>query len=80
MTMTSKRLISIVLLCFIAVCFVSVFTQPAFAQDDLMQKKGIGGLFQGKGVKEGDPRLPNQYQKWAGWGSILVMIIVVKYL
>jgi len=78
--MTSKRLISLVLLCFFTVCLVSVFTQPAFAQNDMMEKKGIEGLFQGKGVSKDDPRLPKPYQKWAGWGSILVMIIVVKYL
>jgi hypothetical protein len=76
--MISKRLIAIVLLCFVAVCFISVFTETASAQD--MEKKGIEGLFAGKGTAADDPRLPNPVQKWAGWGSILVMIIVVKYL
>lgn len=81
--MTSKRVISLILLCFVLICVLSVYVQPAAAQvreSDLSQKKGIEGLFSGKGVQEGDPRLPTPVQKWAGWGSILVMIIVVKYL
>ncbi|GMV91612.1 MAG: hypothetical protein AMXMBFR82_13900 [Candidatus Hydrogenedentota bacterium] len=60
-----------------------MFTEPAFAQSgdrNLAEKKGIEGLFAGKGTAADDPRLPNKVQKWAGWGSILVMIIVVKYL
>ncbi len=81
--MTSKRLISIVLLCFVAVCLISIFAEPAFAQrgdQNLSEKKGIEGLFAGKGAADDDPRNPTPIQKWAGWGSILVMIIVVKYL
>lgn len=85
--MTSKRLIALVTLCVVAVFLLSVFAQPALAQANtaggdrsLAEKKGIEGLFQGKGVSADDPRLPTPIQKWAGIGSILVMIIVVKYL
>lgn len=83
MGINSKRLIALVLLCFVAVCLVSVFTEQAYAQKGdkaLAEKHGIEGLFAGKGVKSGDPRLPTPLQKWAGIGSIAVMIIVVKYL
>ncbi len=81
--MTAKRMIALVTLCVVAVFLLSAFAQPAYAQAgdrNLAEKKGIAGLFQGKGVEAGDPRLPTPFQKWAGIGSILVMIIVVKYL
>ena len=81
--MKSKRIVATVLLCFVLVCLLSTFVQPAFAQSgdqDLATKKGIGGLFQGKGTAKDDPRLPTPLKKWAGWGSLVVMIIVVKYL
>ena len=45
---------------------------------DMMEKKGIEGLFKGKGLDE--KRKPSKVQKWLGVGSIAVMIIVVKYL
>lgn len=46
--------------------------------NEMMEKKGIGGLFAGKDKK--DERTPSATQKWVGIGSIVVMIIVVKYL
>ncbi|MCC6695416.1 MAG: hypothetical protein IT365_07285 [Candidatus Hydrogenedentes bacterium] len=81
--MFSKRVVATVLLCFVLVCLLSAFVQPAFAQSgdqNLAEKKGIEGLFKGKGVAKDDPRLATPLQKYAGWGSFVVMIIVVKYL
>ncbi|HOE66020.1 MAG TPA: hypothetical protein PLO62_05800 [Candidatus Hydrogenedentes bacterium] len=43
-----------------------------------MDKKGIEGLFSGGGKK--DPRAPKTWQKALGIGSIVVMVIALKYL
>jgi len=79
--MNSKRIYCLLILCLLVVFMLGLFTQDAAAQPsdtDYMQKKGIGGLFQGKNKK--DPRAPTRAQKYLGLGSLAVMIIVVKYL
>lgn len=49
------------------------------AKTDLMAKKGMAGLFAGK-LGNDDPRAPSPAQKWLGFGSLGVMVIVIKYL
>lgn len=81
--MTAKVLLVAVLLCFCIVGVMACFPGKAHAQNpdqELAQKKGIEGLFSGKGVKADDPRLAKPWQKYLAWGSCVVMIIVVKYL
>ena len=56
----------------------AVGTKAAGGKNDVMEKKGIEGLFKGKGLDAS--RAPSKAQKWLGIGSIAVMIIVVKYL
>lgn len=45
---------------------------------DMMEKKGIEGLFAGKSLDA--DRAPTRMQKFMGLGSIVVMIAVLKYL
>lgn len=86
--MNWKAVICILLIAMLAVCVLATVSTPAYAQEDigvsadknLAEKKGIEGLFAGKGIKADDPRLAKPWQKWLGIGSIFVMIIVVKYL
>ena len=81
--MNLKRITVVILLCFVAMCMIAAVAPPAYAaagDTDQMERKGIEGLFKGRGTASDDPRLPTPLQKWAGIGSIAVMIIVVKYL
>lgn len=75
--MTAKVL-AVVALCLLACIGIGFFTDVAFAQDDYMERKGIEGLFAGKKDMEG--KGPTSVQKWIGFGSCVVMIIVVKWL
>ncbi len=47
---------------------------------DLAQKKGIEGLFQGKGIADDDPRLAKPWQKYLALGSVAVTVVLWKYL
>ena len=52
----------------------------ASGDQNLAQKKGIEGLFQGKGIADDDPRLAKPWQKYLAWGSIVVTVVLWKYL
>ena len=89
--MNAKRVLAAVGLAVIACFMVSLVTgHVAEAADatatpgnddmnELMQSKGIEGLFKKKGGPA-DPRAPKPYQKFIGYGSIVVMILALKYL
>jgi hypothetical protein len=80
--MEKRRILAtIVLTCFLCMVF-GTFVEEALAAGggtDMMDKKGIGGLFEGRGDKD-DPRKPTKAQKYLGFGSLVVMVLVVKYL
>ena len=83
--MAQKLILLTLALCFLSAFMLGAFCQHAYAQDakamdkgDLNEKRGIEGLFKGKGGA--DPRDPKLWQKVLGFGSFAVMIIVVKYL
>ena len=78
--MNSKRIWAAVALCVVVCYAVCWFTDVAEAKVRLSEKKGLSGLMKGKGVEEGDERLAKPYQKWIGIGSVVVMVIVIKYL
>lgn len=83
-----SRILALALLACIAFVLVSAcFPSPALAADAgtggdkaLAEKKGIEGLFQGKGVKSDDPRLAKPWQKYLALGSVVVTVIVWKFL
>lgn len=83
--MMLKRTYALLVFAILLTLSFGLFTDQAAAQpdgeagNDLMQKKGMSGLFAGKLGKD-DPRAPTQTQKWIGIGSLVVMVIVVKYL
>ncbi len=94
--MTSKRLWAAVALVVLVAILVVWPTEAALAQgkggagagagggkggaggDDYMERKGIEGLFAKKGGN--DPRAPKTWQKTLGFGSIVVLILAIKYL
>ena len=77
--MRNRSFLRAVFLGLLVIILAVAFLQDAYAADpDVMEKKGIEGLFAGKGGD--DERAPSPAQKWLGFGSIAVMIIVVKYL
>ena len=79
--MNARRMLSLVVLALFLVALMGLMSDVAYAQSsnqDLMKKKGIAGLFAGKNKK--DERAPTNAQKYLGLGSLLVMVIVVKYL
>lgn len=45
---------------------------------EIMQKKGVGGVFEGKGLDK--DRTPSKLQMGLGIGSIFVAFAVVKWL
>jgi len=83
--MLLKRTYAIFVFAMLLIFSFGMFSTEVAAQpngeagNDLMAKKGIGGLFAGK-LGGGDPRAPSQAQKWLGIGSLGVMVIVLKYL
>jgi hypothetical protein len=80
-----KRSYAMLVFALLLILTMGMFSHDAAAQPDgqagneLMEKKGMGGLFAGKLGKD-DPRAPTQAQKYIGIGSLVVMVIVVKYL
>ena len=67
-------------LCVLIGAFVEQVSAAAAGGDtDMMDRKGIGGLFKGRGDKN-DPRKPTKTQMYMGFGSLVVMVLVVKYL
>lgn len=79
----SRVLAVAVLACFAVVMFSICFTDTAHAQGGdkaLAEKKGLEGLFAGKGTKAGDPRLAKPWQKYLALGSVAVTVIVWKFL
>jgi hypothetical protein len=77
--MRSRKFLRALWLCVLLAVLAVLFVDEAYAADpDVMEKKGIEGLFAGKGGD--DERAPTPAQKWLGIGSIGVMIVVVKYL
>jgi len=89
MTTVASRVLAVaVLACFVFVLFSVCFPGTASAGADkgtggdrsLAEKKGIEGLFQGKGTAADDPRLAKPWQKYLALGSIAVTVIVWKFL
>jgi hypothetical protein len=80
--MHAKRSIAALLLCAMVLLMILVVVDDCSAQgehsQEILEKKGIEGIFAGKGAK--DPRSPKSWQKWLGISSIFVMIGVVKWL
>lgn len=84
-----SRILAVAVLAGFAIVLVSMcFPNIAKAQDDLgargdkslAEKKGIEGLFKGKGVAADDPRLAKPWQKYLALGSVVVTVILWKYL
>jgi len=75
--MASKSILSVIALCLILVVAIGFFAEAAHGQD-YMERKGLEGLFAGKKDMEGQG--PTGWQKALGIGSLVVMIIVVKWL
>ena len=87
MKVAARILAVAVLACFAFVMMTACLPDIAMAQDSgtkgdrsLAEKKGIEGLFEGKGVKAGDPRLAKPWQKYLALGSVAVTVIVWKFL
>ena len=89
MTSLLPRILALaVLVCFafvlVSVCFPTVAKAAADSgaggDRALAEKKGIEGLFKGKGVAAGDPRLAKPWQKYLALGSIAVTVVVWKFL
>ncbi|MBM3290193.1 MAG: hypothetical protein FJY92_08590 [Candidatus Hydrogenedentes bacterium] len=84
----SRVLAVAVLACFVFVLLSACFPGVAHAGADkgvggdkkLAEKKGIEGLFQGKGTAADDPRLAKPWQKYLALASIGVTVIVWKFL
>ena len=83
--MLLKRTYAVLVFALLLALTCGMFSNQAAAQpegeagNDLMAKKGMSGLFAGKLGKD-DPRAPSSAQKWLGIGSLVVMVVVVKYL
>jgi len=83
--MLLKRTYALLVFAILLTFSFGMFSTEAVAQPDgeggneLMQKKGMAGLFVGK-LGNDDPRAPSPAQKWLGLGSLGVMVIVLKYL
>ena len=89
MTTVASRILAVaVLVCFAFVLFSVCFPDVAKAAADkgasgdrsLAEKKGIEGLFQGKGTAADDPRLAKPWQKYLALASIGVPVIIWKFL
>lgn len=84
--LASRVLAVAILACFAFVLITACFPDTANAaggvggDKSLAEKKGIGGLFEGKGTQAGDPRLAKPWQKYLAFGSIAVTVIVWKFL
>jgi len=83
--MLLKRTYALLVFAILLTFSFGMFSTEAAAQpngeagNDLMAKKGMSGLFAGK-LGNDDPRAPTQAQKWLGFASLGVMVIVIKYL
>ncbi|HRK34658.1 MAG TPA: hypothetical protein PLJ47_08685 [Candidatus Hydrogenedentes bacterium] len=66
--------------CTLVMAFLPETALASSGDQNLAEKKGIEGLFKGKGIADDDPRLAKPWQKYLAWGSIVVTIIVWKYL
>lgn len=83
--MLLQRTYAVLVLAILLTLSLGMFSTEAAAQpdgeagNDLMAKKGMGGLFAGK-LGQDDPRAPSPAQKWIGIGSLVVMVVVIKYL
>ena len=75
---TYKVFVALFLCLFVAGMLLTSGDCQAAGNQDIMQKKGVGGIFEGKGMD--DERAPSKLQMALGIGSIFVMIIVVKWL
>ncbi|MCP4641144.1 MAG: hypothetical protein GY851_11955 [bacterium] len=77
--MNARKIAATFTLCLIMCLMLAWFADTADAgNNEIMEKKGIGGLFAGKGLDS--DKAPSKVKKWLGIGSIFVMIAVVKYL
>ncbi|MDZ4859653.1 MAG: hypothetical protein SGI88_11790 [Candidatus Hydrogenedentes bacterium] len=64
----------------IMACLPATVHAAGNPDQNLAEKKGIEGLFQGKGIADDDPRLAKPWQKYLALGSIAVTVILWKYL
>ncbi len=77
--MTKQRALAAAMLCLFCCVLILWLAEDCQAQDgDYMQKKGIEGLFSGKGGS--DPRAPKGWQKALGIGAFFVTFAVIKWL
>ena len=87
-SLMSRVLALVVLVCFVfvlaSVCFPSVAKAAADSgasgDRSLAEKKGIEGLFKGKGIAADDPRLAKPWQKYLAIASVAVTVVVWKFL
>ena len=86
--MALSKLLAVVALCAIAFLFIGVAVDTAFAQDSAGARSVDKEISQRRGVsdslapikKDDGKKGPNATQMFIGFGSIVVMIIVVKWL
>ena len=82
--MNTKRIFSALMLLIFVCVMVGLVVDDALAQrsgassGDTLERKGLSGLLQGKGGD--DDRAPTKFQKWLGLGSLVVAVLVIKYL
>jgi hypothetical protein len=75
--MMTRGISLVLLLCLVACVFLMFSSDEAVAQD-YMEKKGIEGVFQGKGLDE--EKQAKQWQKILGIVALPVAIAVMKWL
>lgn len=77
--MMKRRIMATVLLLSFCCLLMLWFAEDCHAEEnDYLQKKGIEGLFSGKGGT--DPRSPKGWQKALGIGAFFVTFAVIKWL
>ena len=79
--MEKRRILAALVLAVIICAMIGAFVEQVHAASTgMMERKGIGGLFQKDKDAKADPRTPTKFQKYLGFGSLVVMVLVVKYL
>lgn len=75
--MTAKKVFATLALVLL-VCLLFGFVGETAQAQDYMEREGIGGVFEGRGLDE--DKMPERWQMALGVGSIFVMIAVLKWL
>jgi len=81
--MNPKKIAAAALLCAMLCLMIAELHEQCEAAggdfgEDIMQKRGLKGIFQGKGGESS--KAPNTWQKAIGIGAFFVMIAVWKWL